>query len=142
MNKRQKIWRILVCVLCLALSSCGSGTSQKSGHWVGKTKNGNWSIEFDANVAGQLDNIEIIHEETLNPCSFQITKIPIKTNRSFDQELKYADLTNVLGVVGSINGKFINNSNISGKLTITMCGRTFFAYEKDLPWKANWVQSN
>lgn len=156
MNIKQRIVTIFVLLVSLSILSCRTGqlfvpkvtpipsstptpTGPLLGHWKGGTDNMHWSIVFDFNKAGQIVNVGINYYDTFNnPCSFEIKNIPLKGDNSFDQDVSYADLERAVGVKGTISGEFINASTISGKLTISMCGRTMFFYEKDLPWTANW----
>jgi hypothetical protein len=135
-------WLIISIIVAWMLFGCG-GTAEllKSGHWEGKTDNNHWTLSFDSSSEGQLSNVGIKYYDTFNnPCSFTLKTISLDAGNSFDQEISYADLESAVGVQGSISGKLKSASTISGKLTVSMCGRTFFFYEEDLPWTAELVQ--
>jgi hypothetical protein len=109
----------------------------QTGRWEGRTESGHWKIGFDYSP-GQISNVTIQYYDTFNnPCSFQIKNIPLSASNSFDQDISYADMEAAAGVTGTINGKFTDDSTMAGKLTISMCGRTFYFYEENLPWTAN-----
>jgi hypothetical protein len=144
MKSRSLSQSILISILVMwVLSGCGGTTAQpKSGHWEGETNNGHWLITFDNISGGQISNIGVNYYQSYSSmaCSFRITQITVKPNNSFDQDISYADLQSAVGVQGSMSGKFSDASTISGKLTVSMCGRTFYVYEEDMPWTAKWVQ--
>jgi hypothetical protein len=125
---------IFVIILSIVLSSCGSTIKPKTGHWEGQTEDGQWKIVFDYDAKGQIDNVGVIANSIQGfACLFQIPNIVLSAN-SFKQEINITDLSQGVGVVGKISGKFSDESAISGTLLIESCGRTFSVDKKEIPW--------
>ena len=125
---------ILFIILSVVLSGCGSTIQPKTGHWEGQTDDGQWKIGFDYDTKGQISNVGVIaNNNQAFACLFQIPNIALSAN-SFKQEINISDLSQGVGVVGRISGKFSTELIISGTLLIEFCGRTFFTDKKEIPW--------
>ena len=157
MSTRQRITVILLFLITLGASGCGSGqaatpalaptqtptplppTNTPLPHWAGATSDNHWEMQFDYNqTAGLLENVSLTYQgDAIHPCAFQVTKIALKPDGSFDYKFSYADLINAMTVNGSISGRLVEASSLSGKLTISLCDSIVYLYEKDLAWTAS-----